>query len=282
MAGRTNLLGVDIGGTKIAAGCVRIADEHAACADTVVVETRAAEGFDASIAQLWAAIEKSITKDIEAIGICAPGPLHQKTGVILNPPNLHGWIDVPLVEMTRKKFGLPVALENDCNAAALAEARYGAGRGHGVVFYAAIGTGIGSGIVIDGKVFQGANGAAGEAGHISIDYASPTVCGCGVSGCIEALASGSAIARDGIDIDDLGARLSAWLGNIVSMLDPGIIVLGGGVMNGTLGQSLFTRLRENLPSRTVNPYASGLQIMPALFGAESGVLGAAIVAAGLP
>ena len=73
--------------------------------------------------------------------------------------------------------------------------------------------------------------------------------------------------------------MSAWLGNVVSMLDPGIIVIGGGVMNGTMGQALFTRLREQVPRRTVNPYAGGLQIMPALFGPESGVLGAGIVAA---
>ncbi len=216
---------------------------------------------------------------MHAIGICAPGPLHQKTGVILNPPNLPGWVDVPLVEMTRQKFGLPVTLENDCNAAALAEARYGAGRGHSIVFYAAIGTGIGSGIVIDGKVFQGANGAAGEAGHVSIDYRSPTVCACGVPGCIEALASGSAIARGHADVDALGEQLSAWLGNVVSMLDPGIIVIGGGVMNGAMGQALFTRLREQVPRRTVNPYAGGLQIMPGLFGSNSGILGAGIVAA---
>src|SRR5580700_974531 len=138
-----NVLGVDIGGTKIAAGCVRLKDEHASCGDAITVATRAAEGFAISIEQVWTAIDRAMNKDVQAIGICAPGPLHQKTGVILNPPNLPGWVDVPLVEMTRRKFGLPVTLENDCNAAALAEARFGAGRGHAIVFYAAIGTGIG-------------------------------------------------------------------------------------------------------------------------------------------
>jgi glucokinase len=275
-----NVMGVDIGGTKIAAGRVRFDGGQITIDGALVTETRASQGLEVSLAQLWSVMERTVTKDVQAIGICAPGPLHQSTGVILNPPNLPGWSDVPLCEMAANKFGLPVKLENDCNAAALAEARYGAGRGHSVVFYAAIGTGIGSGIVIDGKVFQGANGSAGEAGHITIDYQSPVVCGCGAPGCIEGLASGSAIARSGDHesaelADRLGAQLSAWLASIVSLLDPGIVVLGGGVMNGALGQALFTRLRQNVPRLTVNPYAGGTQIMPAYFGEQAGIVGAA-------
>ena len=99
-----NMLGVDIGGTKIAAGCVRLSDGHAICVDTITIETRATHGFAISIEQVWTAIGQAITKDVQAIGICAPGPLHQKTGVILNPPNLPGWVDIPLVEMTRQKL----------------------------------------------------------------------------------------------------------------------------------------------------------------------------------
>jgi len=273
------VLGVDVGGTKIAAGRVRFAGGHAGVEGASITPSRASEGLAISLAEVWGAIERTLTSDVHAIGICAPGPLHQQTGVILNPPNLPGWSDVPLCEMAAQRFGLPVKLENDCNAAALAEARYGAGRGHSVVFYAAIGTGIGSGIVIDGKVFQGANGVAGEGGHVTIDYRSPVACGCGVPGCIEGLASGSAIARagsSGIELAErLGEQLSAWLGSIVSLLDPGIVVLGGGVMNGVLGQALFTRLRENVPRLTVNPYAGGMQIMPGYFGDQAGIVGAA-------
>ena len=270
------VLGVDIGATKIAAGRV---NERAEVVESRTTLTRAAEGFDISLAQVWRAIEESITPEVEAIGICAPGPLNPKTGVVVNPPNLPGWRDVPLADLARQRFGRPTRLENDCNAAGLAEARYGAGRGYASVFYSAIGTGIGSGIILDGKIYHGKNGAAAEGGHITIDYRSPTLCGCGTPGCIEALASGYALERMGkYDLDEIAARLGAWLGGVVSLLDPDIIVLGGGVMQ--IGEPLFTRLRAIVPARTVNPYAAQTPIVPAYFGADAGVVGAAAVVLG--
>jgi glucokinase len=276
------VLGVDIGGTKIIA---RRVSGDADVAGSTFLPTRAAEGFDVSLAQLWSAIERTITDDVTMIGICAPGPLNSESGVILNPPNLPGWIDVPLAEMTRKKFGLPVRIENDCNAGAIGEALYGAGRGHSIVFYAAIGTGIGAGIVLDGKLFRGAHDAAGEAGHVSVDYRSPVICTCGAPGCIEALASGLAIEQSGTVALDHVDELAAWLASIVSLLDPGIIVLGGGVLGGPLDgnvcQPMLSRLRELVPKRTVNPYASQIPIVEPGLGALSGVIGAAAIARGL-
>ena len=242
--------------------------------------TRAAEGFDVSIGQLWRAIEESVTPDVGVIGICAPGPLNARTGVMLNPPNLPGWRDVPLGRLASDRFGLPVVLENDCNAGALAEARFGAARGSSNVFYAAIGTGIGAGIIIAGKIYRGHRGVAGEAGHMTIDYRSSTVCGCGALGCIEALASGTAIGKNGPDLDDLAGRLSAWLGGIVSLLDPEIIVIGGGVAQ--LGEPLFEKLRAMVPRHTVNPFAKAIPIVAAQLGANSGIIGAAIVAREAP
>jgi glucokinase len=270
------VLGVDIGGTKIATGLV---NERAEVSRTRSVPTLANQGYDVSIRQVWGAIEASITGDVSAIGICAPGPLNPKTGVILNPPNLPGWTNVALQEMAAARFGLRVRVENDCNAAGLAEARFGAAKGCSSVFYAAIGTGIGSGIILDGKIYHGKNGAAAEGGHVSIDYQSGTVCRCGSRGCIEALASGHVLERIGeYDLNEISLQLGAWLGSVVSLLDPDIIVIGGGVSR--IGEPLFERLRAIVPGRTINPHACELPIVPAKFGAEAGIVGAAAVLMG--
>src|SRR5258708_7597198 len=220
------VLGVDIGGTKIALGRV---NWRAEVTGFRVIPTLASSGIEVSLAQVWRAIDAGLSPEVEAIGLCAPGPLNAQTGVVLNPPNLPGWRDVPLARMAREKFGLPVHLENDCNAAGLAEALYGAGKGHAHVFYAAIGTGIGSGIILDGKIFHGAHGAGAEAGHMCIDYHSAIVCGCGAPGCMESLASGRVFDdAEEEDLDELGVRLAAWLGAVISLLDHGIIVIDGG------------------------------------------------------
>jgi len=270
------VLGVDIGATKIATGVV---NNQAEVSRTRTVPTLANEGYNVSLRQIWGAIEESLTGDITAIGICAPGPLNPKTGTILNPPNLPGWHNVQLQEMAQIRFGLRVRVENDCNAAGLAEARFGAAKGCRNVFYAAIGTGIGAGIIIDGKIYHGKNGAAGEGGHVSIDYQSETVCRCGSRGCIEALASGHVLERmGGYDLNNLAIQIGAWLGGVVSLLDPDIIVIGGGVAR--IGEPLFEKLRTIVPGRTVNPYAAELPIVPAKFGVEAGIVGAAALMMG--
>ncbi|HEY7334221.1 MAG TPA: ROK family protein [Bryobacteraceae bacterium] len=272
------VLGVDIGGTKIAAGRV---NEHAGVAGFQTAPTLASGGLEISLRQVWNAIEASLAPDVRAIGICAPGPLDCRSGVVLNPPNLPGWRDLPLAKLTEEKFGLPVKIENDCNAAGLAEALYGAGRGYGHVFYAAIGTGIGSGIVLDGEIFRGAHGAGAEAGHMSIDYRSGVVCGCGASGCIEALASGRVFDdAEEEDLDELVERLGAWLGAVISLLDPGVIVIGGGVAE--IGEPLFGRLKAAAPRWTINPYAREIPIVPSELGAEAGVIGAAALVLSQP
>lgn len=267
------VLGIDIGGTKIATGLVNARAEVSAVRS---VPTLASQGYDVSIRQVWGAIEESITGDVTAMGICAPGPLNPKTGVILNPPNLPGWTNVHLQEMAQARFGMRVRVENDCNAAGLAEAKFGAAKGYASVFYSAIGTGIGSGIILDGKIYHGKNGAAAEGGHVSIDYRG-IECRCGSRGCIEALASGHVLERiGGYDLDELALQLGAWLGSVVSLLDPDIIVIGGGVSK--IGEPLFERLREIVPHRTVNPHANQLPIVPAKFGSDAGIIGAATVA----
>ncbi len=196
-AARTLTLGVDIGGTKVAAGLV---DAEGA----ILFQTRvpmpargtAAEGFAAvqsAMEAIFAAHPEARSK-LTSIGICAPGPLDPASGVILNPPNVPCWRNFPLAAEVQRVFGLSARVDNDGNAAALAEALWGAGVGYRNIFYATLGTGIGTGIVFDRKIYHGRTGSAAEGGHVTIDYHGPQ-CGCGKRGCIEALCSGPAIAR---------------------------------------------------------------------------------------
>ena len=196
-AARKFALGVDIGGTKVAAGLVDVDG-------TILFQTRVAmpargsatEGFDAvqSAIEGVFGVQPEARANLSGIGICAPGPLDPKTGVILNPPNVPCWKNFPLAAEVQRAFGLSARIDNDGNAAALAEAIWGAGVGYRNVFYATLGTGIGTGIVFDGRIYHGRTGSAAEGGHVTIDYHGP-VCGCGKRGCIEALAAGPAIVR---------------------------------------------------------------------------------------
>src|SRR5208283_1602988 len=152
------------------------------------------------LAAVVSAIDLLFAQDPEArplirgIGMCAPGPLDPATGVVINPPNLPCWRNFPLAAEVNAVYGVPVKVENDANAAALAEAYWGAGRDYRHIFYATMGTGIGTGIVFNKHIYNGRTGAAGEGGHMSIDYQGPR-CACGKPGCIEILAAGPAIAR---------------------------------------------------------------------------------------
>lgn len=275
------VVGVDVGGTKIAAGRV---DEYAYIQTSCVLPTQAQDGFEKSISQVFAAIDHCFTPDVTAIGICAPGPLNPKTGTVINPPNLPGWREVPLSRVIFDRYGVPCAVENDANAAGLAEVRFGAAKGYANVLYATLGTGVGTGIILDGEIYHGKNGAAGEGGHVSIDYRSGAVCNCGTPGCIEALASGMALRARGVDpasisdevLDEIGIMFGAWLGSVVSLLDPDIIVVGGGMSH--IGEPLFERIRREMPRRTINQFASATPIVAAMLRENCGVIGAATVA----
>ncbi|MGA2097039.1 MAG: ROK family protein [Candidatus Acidiferrum sp.] len=194
---RNLALGVDIGGTKVAAGLV---DESGNILFQTRVAMPARESAEAGFAAVQSAIEAvfatqpSAKSLLKGIGICAPGPLDPLTGVILNPPNVPCWRNFPLADEVRRVFGISARVDNDGNAAALAEAIWGAGVGYRNVFYATLGTGIGAGVVFDGRIYHGRTGSAAEGGHLTIDYHGPK-CGCGKRGCIEAFCSGPAIAR---------------------------------------------------------------------------------------
>ena len=191
------IVGIDVGGTKVAGGLV---NQKGKLLKSLIVPTRADKGFKASYTQITHLIERLIhmaggKHQIGGIGICAPGPLNPHTGVIINPPNLPGWRNIPLASLIQKRFDLPAKVENDANAAGWGEVLFGAAVGYRDVFYVTVSTGIGTGIIIGKKIYHGKNGVAGEGGHVSIDYRSPYRCGCGTLGCIEALAAGPGMAR---------------------------------------------------------------------------------------
>jgi glucokinase len=191
------IIGVDVGGTKVAGGLVT---QRGRLVKSLIVPTRAEQGFKRSYGQIVHLIGRLIhlaggKHHVGGIGICAPGPLNPHTGLVINPPNLPGWRNVHLAEMVERDFGLPAKVENDANAAGLAETLFGAAAAYRDVFYVTVSTGVGTGIIINKKIHHGKNGVAGEGGHVSIDYRSPYRCGCGTLGCIEALAAGPAMAR---------------------------------------------------------------------------------------
>jgi glucokinase len=289
------VIGVDIGGTKIAAGRV---NARAEVTNVRVLPTLAAEPLARSLEQVYEAIAGCLAADVRAIGICAPGPLNPKTGVVINPPNLPHWRNVPLADLVKERFELPCRVENDANAAGLAEVLFGAARGMDSVLYVTLSTGIGAGIILGGRIYHGKNGAAAEGGHVTIDWRSPVICNCGVPGCIEALASGTAMAasasRRGLAaldakqigeaaeagdsgaigiLDETAEMISAWLGSLISLLDPDMIVIGGGVSG--IGEPLFSRLRDRTPRRTINQFAAATPIVPAMLRENVGVVGAA-------
>ena len=191
------IIGIDVGGTKVAGGLLSL---KARLAKSEIVPTRAAEGLETSLGQIRGLIANLVKhaggRDrVLGIGICAPGPLNPKTGLVINPPNLPGWRNVQLSRLIEKEFKIPTKVENDANAAGLAEVLFGAAAGYRDIFYVTVSTGIGTGIIINKKIYHGKNGVAGEGGHVSIDYRSPYRCGCGTQGCIEALAAGPGMAR---------------------------------------------------------------------------------------
>ena len=214
---------IDLGGTKVRA---IVADLAGKIYGEDIRLSRASEGLaatvDTMVSSLQAACEVAAvnTSDIKGLGIAVPGAVDALNGVVPEAPQLPGWRDVPIVALMSERLEMPVWLENDANAAALGEHRYGAGQGAENMLYMTVSTGVGGGIIIDGNLYRGARGAAGELGHVIIDYDGPA-CGCGGNGCLESLISGTAIAKEGERLVEEGkapelAKLSAAEGAVTS------------------------------------------------------------------
>ncbi|HEY1465400.1 MAG TPA: ROK family protein [Terriglobales bacterium] len=317
------IMGVDIGGTKVAAGLVDSAGTiESPLRVPMISNADAAAGLESVLSAIDSVMAKVKNRqEVRAIGICAPGPLDPKTGLIINPPNLPCWRNFPLAKEIAGVYSVPVKVDNDANSAAFAEARWGAGRNYKNIFYVTIGTGIGTGIILDGRIYHGRTGAAGEGGHVSIDYRGPR-CSCGKLGCIEILASGPAIAKraraklssdasrssvllqlakgnpESVTTEMVGKAdaagdpvasetlretidlLSLWLGNMVDVLDPEAIIIGGGATTVLL--PFFDQISELLPKYCVNPRANEIAVLPAHYGADSGVAGGAALCYEIP
>jgi glucokinase len=311
------IIGIDVGGTKVAGGLV---SKKGRLDKTVTLPTKANEGFETSFSQVSNVIKRLINQadgpdHIKGIGICCPGPLNPRTGVVINPPNLPGWVNIHFAERVEKEFQLPARLENDANAAGLAEVLFGAAVGHKDVFYVTVSTGVGTGIIINKKIYHGKNGFAAEGGHVTIDHHSPYVCGCGTPGCIEALAAGPAIVRRTVvkleQEHSTPSLLRERTQNHLSRITPELVqecaAAGDGVARfiieetgfflgvwlasmitlldpdaivigggvSQIGKPLFDKIRETIPLFTINRQARNTPILPARLQKDVGIFGAA-------
>ncbi|WP_203340148.1 ROK family protein [Planococcus beijingensis] len=293
-------IGVDIGGTKTAIAAV---DERGVIVSQSVIPTNLQIRPQAMIAEIQQEISRVIEEsgvlieEIAGIGIGAPGPLDSKNGLISCPPNLPAWVDIPVRELIGRSFSVPVLLENDANAAALAEKWIGAAVENENFIYITVSTGIGAGIIAEGKLLKGLKGNAGDIGHMVIDP-SFGECVCGQWGCLESIASGTAIAKRASAIigrevtakdvfrfykerdpditgymEDVFNVLGVASVSMINTFDPEKIVFGGGVSK--FGEPMFDSIRQYVRRYALNPTGRKTEITAAKLGQNAGVIGAA-------
>ncbi len=206
------LIGVDIGGTKCA---VVLGNDKPEILKRISFPTRTNAGPEQALEKILEAVDGFIkaagSPGVSAVGISCGGPLDSRNGIILSPPNLPGWDGVPVGDILRSRFGLPVILQNDANACALAEWRWGAGKGARNMIFLTFGTGLGAGLILDGKLYSGTNDMAGEVGHVRLESDGPP--GYGKKGSFEGFCSGGGIARLAETV------LKEWRGNKSDIVD---------------------------------------------------------------
>ena len=288
-------LGLDLGGTKIAAAVVEDG--------TILSKTRVdtpQDGFDSVIDALEHCARTLLAEhtDIKAVGVGSPGPLDIKKGVVLFAPNITGMVDAPVVAELSTRLGKRVFIENDANAAGYAEHLFGAARDLENSIYVTISTGVGGGIFVGDRVIHGAFGAAGEVGHMTLLPGGP-LCGCGHHGCWETLASGRAIARDASfsyreslttvevfkraqagerralqAVENSAYYSGVGFANLQKALDPDGFVIGGGLSQA--GDFYFDKVKKAVTEHTVGFPPVTLRL--AELGTDAGVIGAAAVA----
>lgn len=310
------MIGIDLGGTKLAAGVVsedlvvhHRAHRFSRGADQAEILDRLVEVIDEL------RVQSEGERPVEAVGLGIPSLIDQKTGRAVNSVNLP-IADVPVRDLISERIGLPVVIDNDGNVAALAEQRFGAAKGKQHVVLLTLGTGVGGGIVIDGKIFRGSTGSGAELGHLTVLADGPRCQGnCPNLGCLETLSSGTAIARDaraaGTDDPDspLGkivaegreltgalvtelahggdqasvavlAQAGHYLGcgivSLINVFNPEAVVIGGGA--AAAGELMLGPARQVVAERALSPNKDLAEILPAHFGAEAGMLGAAVLA----
>jgi glucokinase len=309
------VVGVDIGGTNLVVGSV--AEDGSEILGLVYEPTLAERGADAVLERIVKLVRSSIAaapgKAMAGVGIGSPGPLDTARGIVLLTPNL-GWTNYPVRDRLSEALGLAATLDNDANCAIFGEWWRGAARGAKHVVGLTIGTGIGGGIVLDGEIYHGASDIAGELGHMTIDSTGRR-CKCGNYGCLEAYASGPAIAARAVEGIEAGAEtslpayvqndlakitaqvvyeaahdgdayarevvhdtakvLGAGVANIINIFNPQVVVICGGVT--LAGDQLFVPLRSEVKRRAFKPAANACRIVPGELTGTAGVYGAAAV-----
>ena len=305
--------GVDLGGTNLKLGLVSAGGELLHRHDA---PTEADRGPDHVLARIAQAVRRLADgaqvslADIAAVGIGSPGPLDSKAGVVVFTPNMAGWRDVPVRDRLQKDLGRPVVLENDANAAAYGEFRCGAGRGISNLVLLTLGTGIGGGIILDGRLFRGSTDTGAELGHMVIQYGGRR-CGCGNRGCLEAYASATAVVgrmgerieagdsstlasardftcRDVFEaaqkgdalakriVEETADYLAVGITNILHILNPEMVVLTGGMMGA--GDSFLNAIRCRVRETAFERASSACEICWSTLGGDAGILGAALAA----
>lgn len=308
-------IGVDVGGTNVKLALV---DMNGKIVYSNTTPTRADLGYEHSIQNIQNAIEElmketNTNKDvIEAIGFGFPGQIDYQAGIVRLLPNMPGWVEIPVAKIMEDKFGITTKLDNDVRVATLGELKYGAGKGCQNLVCITVGTGIGSGLVFNGKLIRGAKNAAGEIGHIKLSMGDGPICGCGDYACFEAYASGPAIvaeakeyikggksskfkelateelspyiiAQAALQGDAVAKRIFAKMGEIIglgltsviNLLNPEKVIIGGGVADA--GDILFNPIRETIAKRAMPIQASAVEIVPAVLGNTAGVIGASLL-----
>lgn len=304
------VVGVDLGGTKIYTALV---DLEGTIKKEITLKTEAEKGGEAVLEKILNSIDHVLAgtdiEEVGAIGVGSPGPLDVEHGIIVCSSNLP-FENFNIVQPIKDMFKLPTYLDNDANVATLAEFMFGAGKGTNNMIFITASTGIGGGAILNKQLFRGSTANALEIGHITVMVGGPR-CGCGNTGCAEALASGTSImkrAREAVASNvktslknyenvtaqevfaeaEKGDRVSkeildnalSYLGitaaNISNIFDPDMIVIGGGVSNG--GKIVFDKVREEIDNRCLKTIAEHVQIEKAMLGGQAGVLGAAALA----
>lgn len=280
-------IGIDIGGTKCA---VVLGDEHANILNKIKIDTTT---YEETLPRLIEMVEELITPEVVAIGISCGGPLDSKSGVILSPPNLPGWDEVHITEILEKKFHVPAFIRNDADACAMAEWKFGAGKGYRNVIFLTFGTGIGAGLILDGRIYSGTNDMAGEIGHVRM-YDEGHI-GYGKEGAFEGYCSGAGIAQYGYGSSKevaekaaagdekaleifakVGRDMGKGLSILVDILNPEVIVLGSIYVRA---QDLIEPfMNQVMEQECLSRSLSAVKVVPAQLGEAIGDVAALQVA----
>lgn len=303
-------IGIDLGGTKL---YTAIGNSSGEILNEVILPTEANKGYEQIVNKMKDSIRKvmeGIDKSkIKAIGLGSPGPLDVKNGIISEPVNLP-FSNYPIVDELSKEFGFKTFLDNDANVATLAEYMFGAGKGTENMVYVTVSTGVGGGAILNGKIYRGSTSNALEVGHTTINM-SGRRCGCGNNGCVEAVSSGTAImkvAKDALEsrvktslknydivtskevfmeaskgdkvsieiLENALSYLGAAIANYANILDPEVIVIGGGISGA--GDIVFEIVNREMEKRCLTPIYENCKIKKSYLGSKTGVLGAIALA----